>query len=101
MSIRVFDFECPGGHISEHFVDAEQREAPCPECGAQASRLISAPRAKLEGFSGDFPTAGDHWVNMRESKMKAERRTMERHGEYADGSKVGDAFAGRRTKITK
>jgi hypothetical protein len=101
VSIRVFDFMCPEGHVVEHFVDDKVREVPCDECGATAARLIAAPRAQLEGFSGDFPTAGDHWANMRESKMKAERRTMERHGEYADGSKVGDAFADRRTKITK
>jgi hypothetical protein len=55
---------------------------PCPLCGKPAMRKIPAPRSKLEGFSGDFPSAADKWEKRRESHMAKERRHMERHGTY-------------------
>lgn len=82
MSIRVFDFRCVHGHVSEHFVGAETRAVQCPECDQLALRLPSAARAKLEPFTGAFPGAADKWVRDRESKMAKERRNQERHGTY-------------------
>jgi hypothetical protein len=46
--------------------------------------MISPVRSVLEGFSGDFPTAADKWVRLRESRMKQERRDTERHGPNKD-----------------
>lgn len=84
MSRRLFDFQCGQGHVTEHFVDSEAREVRCPheDCHRLAKRLISAPRAKLEGITGAFPGAADKWVRNRESKMAAERRNQDRHGTY-------------------
>lgn len=88
--IRVFDFECINGHRSELFVDSSVRYTRCPACGASAKRLISAPRAKLDGISGDFPTAADKWANDRESHMRKERKHMQEHKEYLNGQPVHD-----------
>lgn len=82
MSIRVFDFLCDFGHVTEQFVDAGTETMPCPRCGGVASRQPAAPRAKLEPFTGAFPGAADKWVRDRESKMAQERRNQERHGTY-------------------
>jgi hypothetical protein len=54
----------------------------CPECSDLAFRQLAAPRSKLEGITGDFPTAADAWVNRRESHMKKERKDKENHGTY-------------------
>lgn len=81
MSLRVYDFKCPLGHVTEHFVEAEIEQVQC-ECECMADRMISAPRFDLDGCSGDFPTAADAWERKREQKMKQERKNMENHGTY-------------------
>lgn len=86
---RVFDFRCSEGHTTEHFVDDEVRFLTCI-CGRMADRLIAAPRVKLDGLSGDFPTAADKWANDRESHMRKERKHMANHKEYLNGQPVLD-----------
>lgn len=79
--IRVFDFRCVNGHVSEHFVDHETA-VQCPECDQLALRQLAAPRAKLEPFSGAFPGAAAAWEKRRESHMAKERKNQENHGTY-------------------
>jgi hypothetical protein len=81
VSIRVFDFVCHNGHRVERFVNDDIVENEC-ECGALGKRVISAPRAQLDGTSGDFPGAADKWERTRESHMRKERKNSERHGTY-------------------
>lgn len=87
--IRVFDFRCPDGHVEERFADDETRVVTCL-CGKPAQRLIAAPRCKLDGLSGDFPSAADKWARDRESHMRKERKHMESHKEYLNGQPVID-----------
>jgi hypothetical protein len=82
VSIRVFDFRCLNGHVSEQFVGAETRAVQCPECDQLALRQPAAPRSKLEPFTGAFPSAADKWVKLRETKMAQEKRNVENHGTY-------------------
>lgn len=91
MGLRVFDFECPNGHVFESFEDAETREIACRLCavvedaserGAVAVRQIATPRFALDGCSGDFPTAADAWEKRRVSHMKKEQKNMENHDTY-------------------
>ena len=79
--IRVFDFRCPQGHVTEHFVDDEIREVQC-HCECMAERQVAAPRSQLDGCSGHFPTAADAWEKRRESKMAQERKNQANHGTY-------------------
>ena len=81
MSLRLWDFLCRNGHRVEHLVETGIEEIEC-DCGAMGLRQIAAPRAKLDGCSGDFPTAADAWERRRESHMKKERRNQENHGSY-------------------
>lgn len=81
MGLRVFDFLCPLGHRTEHFVDAEIEEVQC-HCECIAVRQIASPRFSLDGCSGDFPTAADAWEKRRESHMRKERKNMENHDSY-------------------
>ena len=89
--IRVFDFMCCGcGTVTERFIDDECRTVECPSCGGAAARLIAAPRSKLDGISGHFPSAADKWANDRESHMRKERKHMASHKEYLNGRPVLD-----------
>lgn len=81
MGLRVFDFRCPQGHVTEHFVDANTEEVQC-HCECMAERQVSTPRFALDGTSGHFPTAADAWEKRRESHMRVERKNMENHGTY-------------------
>ena len=82
MSLRVFDFQCAAGHTHEQFVNADTRTVKCATCGKPAQRLLAAPRCRLEGITGAFPSAAMKWEANRESHMKQERKNQERHGTY-------------------
>lgn len=80
--IRVYDFRCLLGHVTEHFVDSDTRAVLCPECAETATRQVAAPRAQLEGFTGAFPGAAMAWEKRRESHMAKERKNKREHGTY-------------------
>jgi len=90
MTVRVYDFRCAGGHVTEVFVDHECLVVECPQCGDLADRTMPAPRSKLEGFTGAFPTAADAWERVRASRQRADERTVERHGETVNGHRPGE-----------
>jgi hypothetical protein len=62
---KIFDFRCPDGHTTEHFVSDDVRQVRC-NCGAESERIISPIRFHLEGASGHFPTATDKWIREHE-----------------------------------
>jgi putative FmdB family regulatory protein len=67
----LFDFECPNcGNIFEELVHKDKLTETCPECSSEASRMISAPRVKLDGCSGDFPGEYLRWERIQREKVK-------------------------------
>jgi len=74
MSLRMFEFVCTNSHRTEALVDTEVHATPCKECGSEATRVISAPTMKLEGFTGSFPTAYDSWERKRSEKLAQEKK---------------------------
>lgn len=74
MPRRMFDFLCEQGHTTESLVDTEEFKSTCKVCGKEAKRLISAPRAYLEPFSGAFPGAYHAWNRKRAEKMAHDRK---------------------------
>ena len=70
----LFDFECEGGHIEEHFVSSDTREVECPHCHKPAQRIQSPVRSTLDPVSGDFKKATNKWMRNREQKLKQERK---------------------------
>ena len=85
MSKRIFlEFECPEGHRSEKLTHAETQEIYCPECDNIAQRVVSVPRFKLEGVSGDFPTAADRWARVHEEANRKARKRTEGRTQYDD-----------------
>jgi len=67
-----FDFRCPDGHVSEHLVKSEVRQVRC-DCGAEAHRIITPVRCKLDGF-GDFPGEAIKWARKHEKQRDIERK---------------------------
>lgn len=68
--IKVYDFKCPKGHITEQFVSDFTEEADCLECGESAWRIISGGNFKLDAISGDFPGATLKWAREHEKAAK-------------------------------
>ena len=62
---KVYDFECPNGHVIEKFVPNGTRISRC-DCGAEGTRMVSAPAFILDGSSGDFPGRHMRWVKEHE-----------------------------------
>lgn len=71
---RIFEFVCDNSHISESFIDESVRAIKCTHCSKDAGRIISRPRIKLEGITGDYPTAYDAWERKRAEKLAIERK---------------------------
>lgn len=61
----LYEFKCVNGHRFDKFLSIGQRNAIqfCPECDAYSERIIKGCNFKLDGCSGDFPTAYDKWTN--------------------------------------
>jgi len=78
---RMFDFKCPAGHITEALVDDHVRNNFCGVCGEVASRIISPVRCKLEGFTGDFPSAYRKWEENLAEATRVEEKRIANHGE--------------------
>ena len=72
---RVYDFKCGTcGHVYELFTDTDARTDTCPQCANVSERQVSAPRFKLEGISGHFPTAADKFerIHVEGAKHKSD-----------------------------
>lgn len=78
--IRVFDFTCTNGHAEEVFTRYDSSHT-CSVCGQPAQRVLSSPRFKLDGTSGDFPGAYAAWERKRAEKMAVEKRKERDHGD--------------------
>ena len=59
--IKVFEFKCDQGHIFEDFVADGNTVSRC-DCGANATKIISATPHILDGSSGDFPGRHSKWL---------------------------------------
>lgn len=70
--MRVFDYKCAEGHITEAFVNDINQPVPCSTCGANTERLISTPNLNIPGWDSSFPTAQQKWERTREEKRKQE-----------------------------
>lgn len=74
MARRMYEFKCEQSHITDKYVDESTQTVTCDTCGWEAKRIMSSPMMKLEGCSGDYPTAADAWVRKRAEKLKVEQK---------------------------
>ena len=72
--LKMYDFVCVCGQRMERLTGYETVEVPCGDCGGVALKAISAPKFKLEGWSGNFPSAANQFDRIHREKLKAEQR---------------------------
>ena len=67
------DFECPSGHVTEHFVDSEATSVRC-ECGLEATKKLSGVTFKADIGKNATTKSILQWAKKRERKLKQERK---------------------------
>lgn len=67
-------FDC--GEVTEDLrkVNGRLNDMVCPVCNGKAEFIVSTPQIRLDGCSGDFPTASDRWERIHKEKLVAERK---------------------------
>ena len=63
--IKVYDFRCDNGHGYEKFVDSSTSVSRC-ECGASATKMLSAPACRRDVHTGVVPGRHMKWVKEHE-----------------------------------
>lgn len=71
--LKRFDFRCDNNHVSELWVESEDRPT-CPICDGELTKLLSKPTVSLDPISGSFPGATMKWAKDREKKIQKERK---------------------------
>ena len=66
---KVYDFKCDNGHITEEFVKKDVTTSRCG-CGANSTRMVSAPSFQLNGADASWPGAHMKWVKEHEKAGK-------------------------------
>lgn len=87
----LFDFCCKDGHKSEALVDKDTFEILCRVCDEPATKVLSVPKFKLEGWSGAFPTQADKWARDHE-KAGAKGRERKKEEAFYTPTKPGSLF---------
>lgn len=71
---RMYEFVCGVcNHTTEKLTGYETVQIQCM-CGENATRKVSAPAIKLEGWSGSFPGAANKFDRIHREKLAAERK---------------------------
>lgn len=81
----MFDFLCDEHGLFEDLVQPAVHQAPCPTCGHNARRQISAVRIDKLGMatdSGATPTSIDYFERVHNERRRIEEKSYERHGDY-------------------
>lgn len=85
-SKRLYDFQCSPpegacGVIFEELVYEFEPTCLCPNCGKQATKMLSAPNIwwRKMGVDTDFPTSAAKWERMQRCKNRTDK------GGRADG----------------
>lgn len=87
--IRVYNYCCANPECSnDSKVEAFLKELPpdihpelkCVDCMSALHKTSHTTRSRLEGITGDFPSAADQWANKHEEAARvANRRNRDRN----------------------
>jgi putative FmdB family regulatory protein len=69
---KLFEFRCSSCNYDFEELTEYVQVIPCPKCNANADKLISTPRVKLEGYSGSFPGAAAAWEKKHKQQLAKE-----------------------------
>jgi putative FmdB family regulatory protein len=71
---KLFEFRCSFCHHDFEELTEYTQTFTCPKCNSNADKIISAPRVKLEGWSGSFPGAAAAWDKKRKQQLAKEEK---------------------------
>lgn len=78
MALRIFEFQCPDGHLFEKLVPDDEHTAMCSTCNQEASRIISAVRLGMRmGVDSDLTTMSDKWAKMHVDEAKRQNAKID------------------------
>ena len=77
---KIFDFRCEKGHIFEELVVGGTTTSRC-NCGANATKIVSASNFVLDGSSGDFPGRHMKWVREHEEAGRRGREAQRKESQ--------------------
>ena len=78
MTRRIFEFQCPDGHLFERFVDDSKTTSKCETCNQEANRIISAVRLGMRmGVDSDLTTMSDKWAKMHVDEAKRQNAKID------------------------
>lgn len=66
----ILDFKCEKGHVTERFIDSDTAVVSCETCGKEARKMLGMGTVMLDGTDPAFPSAYDHWANIRERRHR-------------------------------
>ena len=73
----TYEYRCSDcGEVTDDLRKVDERldDMVCHACSGKAKFIISTPQIRLDGCSGDFPTASDRWERIHKQKLVAERK---------------------------
>jgi putative FmdB family regulatory protein len=85
MKLMFFDFECPQHGAFEELVKPDIHTAPCPQCGTNAVRQISAPRIghmQMATSASASPESIRKWERAHRQQKAKEEKQYASHGDY-------------------
>lgn len=81
----LFDFECQKHGYFEDMVHSHVYETPCPVCGLNASRQLSAPRIghmQMAASDSASPESIRKFERAHRQQKAKEEKCYEEHGDY-------------------
>lgn len=85
MSKKLYDFECPAGHVFEELVDGHFDWHLCPIHEAASKRLVPAPRIDRSSIAlsaSASPESIAHFDRVHRQRKAIEEKSMADHGDY-------------------
>ena len=88
----TYEYRCPKGHLFEHFfrtISSAESRMKCPECGAEAERILSGGSGLLFKGSGFYIT--DYGKDGKKDQRKAAESSKGEGGSSGGESKPAPA----------
>ena len=82
----LFEFACTQcGHVFEDLTKPDMYWSKCPECMANAKRILSSPRINHQAMAGSdsaSPETLRHFDKVHNQRKKIEEKRFADHGDY-------------------
>lgn len=78
MTRRIFEFECPDGHIFDKLIEDDITTVTCKYCQQESVRIISAVSLSIRmGVDSSMTTMADKWAKMHVTEAKRQNAMID------------------------